>query len=79
MSTTIKKPVNYLNNKDILKQLEKSKLMMEFNREYLQSFLQEGTLSKSDLLAFYTGDAVKERYKPLEKEIEALWTHSIMT
>ena len=29
-------------------------------------------MSKQDLLAFYTGDAVKEKYKPIEKEIENL-------
>jgi hypothetical protein len=63
---------NITQNKEILKQLEKSRLMMEFNREYLLSFLQEGTMSKQDLLAFYTGDAVKDRYKPIEKEIESL-------
>ena len=63
---------NIKQNKDILKQLEKSRLMMDFNRDYLLSFLQEGTMSKQDLLSFYTGDAVKEKYKPIEKEIENL-------
>ena len=63
---------NIKQNKEILKQLEKSRLMMEFNREYLFSFLQEGTMNKQDLLAFYSGDTVKERYKLIEREIEAL-------
>lgn len=59
-------------NKEILKQIEKSILMAEFNQQYLKSFLETGTLSKKDLLAFYVGEEVKDKYKLIEKEIEGL-------
>jgi hypothetical protein len=61
--------VNIDNNKAILSQLEKSILLMEFNQEYLIKFLNDGTLNKTDLLDFYIGDDVKERYRLIEKEI----------
>lgn len=61
---------NIENNKAILKQLEKSILLMEFNQEYLLKFLKDGVLSKEDLLLFYQGEAIKDRYKLIEKEID---------
>lgn len=60
---------NIENNKAILGQLEKSILLMEFNQEYLMKFLKDGNLTKKDLLDFYMGEDVKEKYKVLEKEI----------
>jgi len=60
---------NIDNNKAILQQLEKSILLMEFNQEYLIKFLKDGTLNKKDLLDFYMGEDVKEKYKTIEKEI----------
>lgn len=63
---------NIQNNREILKQLEKSTLLMKFNQEYFRKFLQDGTLTKKDLLDFYFGEEVKEQYKSLEKEIEKL-------
>jgi hypothetical protein len=62
---------NIETNKQILQQLEKSMMLMEFNQEYLTKFLKTGTLSKKDLLDFYMGEDVKDRYKLVEKEIEA--------
>lgn len=56
-------------NKAILQQLEKSILLMEFNQEYLIKFLKDGTLTKKDLLDFYMGEEVKEKYKAIEKEL----------
>lgn len=69
--TTIKALVerNIENNKDILKQIEKSMLLMDFNQKYLIQFLQTGTLTKKDLLDFYSGDGVKDQYKLIEKDI----------
>lgn len=61
---------NIENNKMILKQLEKSMLLMEFNQEYLIKFLKDGTLTKDDLLEFYQGESIKEKYKIIEKEID---------
>lgn len=63
---------NIDNNKSILKQLEKSILLMEFNQDYLKRFLHQGTLTKKDLLDFYMGEDVKDKYKLVEKEIESL-------
>lgn len=60
---------NIENNKAILKQLEKSVLLMEFNQEYLMKFFKDGTLTKDDLLAFYQGESIKDKYKLIEKEI----------
>ena len=45
---------------------------MEFNQRYLKKFLQEGILSKGDLLDFYMGEEVKDKYKPIEKEISEI-------
>lgn len=72
--TTIKSLVhnNIENNKAILKQLEKSILLMEFNQQYLKKFLVDGTLTKEDLLNYYQGEDVKDRYRLIEKEINSL-------
>jgi len=63
---------NITNNKEILKQLEKSILLMEFNQAYLTKFLKDGKFGKKDMLDFYLGEDVKEKYRPLEKELENL-------
>lgn len=71
---TIKELVenNIENNKSILKQLEKSILLMEFNQEYLKKFLNDGTLSKKDLLDFYTGEDIKDKFRLIEKDINEI-------
>jgi hypothetical protein len=63
---------NIDNNKAILKQLEKSILLMEFNQEYLKRFLSQGTLTKKDLMDFYMGEDIKDKYKVIEKDIDNL-------
>lgn len=63
---------NIENNKSILKQLEKSILLMEFNQEYLKKFLSDGTLTKKDLLDFYTGEDIKDKYRLIEKDINEI-------
>lgn len=72
--TTIKNLVqnNIDNNKAILKQLEKSFLLMEFNQQYLRKFLEDGTLTKRDLLDYYSGEEIKDRYKLIEKDINQM-------
>ena len=47
---------------------------MEFNQQYLSKFLKDGQLTKQDLLAFYQGEDVKDKYKEIEKEINKLTT-----
>ena len=61
---------NIANNKNILKMLEKSMLMMNFNEEYLTKFLKDGTLTKEDLLKFYQGEGMCVKYKVIENEID---------
>ena len=63
---------NIQNNKQILKQLEKSLLLIEFNQEYLKKFMQDGSLNKMDLLAFYMGEDIKEKYKSIEQDIDSI-------
>ena len=63
---------NIQNNKEILKQLEKSMLLMEFNQQYLSKFLQDGILTKKDLLEYYMGEEIKDKFKLIEKEINEL-------
>ena len=63
---------NIENNKAILKQLEKSILLMQFNQEYLRKFLIDGTLTKKDLLDYYSGETVRDKYKLIEKEINTI-------
>ncbi len=60
---------NIENNKAILKQLEKSMLLMEFNQQYLKKFLTDGTLTKEDLLNYYQTEDIKDKYRLLEKDI----------
>lgn len=63
---------NIENNRNILKQLEKSILLMEFNQEYLKHFLVKGSLNKKDLLDFYSGENVKDKFRLIEKEINEI-------
>lgn len=63
---------NIQTNKEILKKLEKSMLLMEFNQVYLSKFLNDGTLTKQDLLDFYMGDDIKNKYKLIEGDIDEI-------
>lgn len=63
---------NIENNKAILLQLEKSILLMEFNQTYLKKFLKEGTITKKDLLEFYSGEEIKDKYRQIEKDIRGI-------
>lgn len=63
---------NIENNKAILKQLEKSMLSIQFSHEYLSKFLKDGKLTKKDLLDFYTGEEIRDKYKLMEKEIQSI-------
>ncbi|MEE3044951.1 MAG: hypothetical protein VX620_06870 [Pseudomonadota bacterium] len=60
---------NIDNNKKILGELEKSILLLEFHEKYFSKFLKEGVFTKEDMLSFYNGENVSERYKIIEKEI----------
>jgi hypothetical protein len=60
---------NIDNMRQILAQIEKGILLAEFNQRYLIKFLAEGTLTKEDMLAFYAGEEVRERFRLIEREI----------
>ena len=62
------------NLRQILMQIEKNALLAEFNQRYLTKFLVDGTLSKDDLLDFYAGEEVKDRFKLVQREIAELGT-----
>lgn len=59
-------------NKEILKQIEKAILLVQFDLKYIDKFFKDGTLTKSDLLAFYTGEQVNKEFNLIQDEIEEL-------
>lgn len=61
---------NIKNNQQILKNIEKSLLSIEFDQQYLMKYLEDGYLSKADLLEFYQREDIKAKYKLLAKDIE---------
>lgn len=65
---------NIDNCKKIIAQIEKSMLLMEFSQRYLAKFLRDGNLSKEDLLDFYAGEEVRDRYRLIEREINGIVT-----
>lgn len=62
---------NIKNNLQILKNIEKSLLSIEFNQQYLMKYLEDGYLSKVDLLDFYQREEIRAKYKLISKEIES--------
>lgn len=62
---------NIKNNQQILKNIEKSLLSIEFNQLYLVKYLEDGYLSKTDLLDFYQREEIRAKYKLISKEIES--------
>lgn len=63
---------NIKNNQQILKSIEKSLLSIEFNQQYLVKYLEDGVLSKADLLDFYQREEIRAKYKLILKEIESI-------
>lgn len=61
---------NIKNNQQVLKNIEKSLLSIEFNQQYLVKYMQDGYLNKADLLEFYQREDIRAKYKALAKEIE---------
>ena len=62
---------NIKNNQQILKNIEKSLLSIEFDQRYLAKYFEDGYLSKADLLEFYQREEIRAKYKLIAKEIEA--------
>ena len=63
---------NIKNNRQILKNIEKSLLSIEFNQQYLVKYLEDGSLNKADLLDFYQREEIQAKYKLISKEIESI-------
>ena len=61
---------NISNNQKILKNIEKSLMSIEFTQQYLAKYLQDGYLSKSDLLEFYQREEIRDKFKQISSEIE---------
>ncbi len=61
---------NIKNNQQILKNIEKSLLSIEFDQKYLAKYMEDGYLSKADMLEFYQREEIRARYKLIAKEIE---------
>lgn len=47
-------------------------IIAQFCRTYLKKFLSDGTLSKADLLEFYSGGDRREKYRIIQQKIETL-------
>jgi len=61
---------NIDNCSEILAHLQKGVLSLEFCRTYLTKFLSDGTLSKADLLDFYSGGDRREKYRAIQHTID---------
>lgn len=59
-------------SQDVISRLEQGSLSLDFCRAYLKKFLETGTLSKSDLLDFYSGKELRVKYQSIHDEIVAL-------
>lgn len=59
-------------SQEVIGRLEQGRLSLEFCREYLKKFLENGTLTKADLLDFYSGKDLKVRYQSIHEDINSL-------
>lgn len=57
---------------EVLSRLEQGRMSLEFCRSYLKKFLETGTLTRTDLLAFYQGGDLKAKYQLVDEEIKSL-------
>lgn len=59
-------------SQEIISRLEQGRLSLEFCRSYLKKFLETGTLTRADLLDFYSGGDVKAKYQMVHEDIKSL-------
>lgn len=57
-------------NMGILTQLEKNLLMLDFNKKYIEKFVEDGQLNAVDLLKFYQGDGLNGDFKKIKGDLE---------
>ena len=60
-------------SQEVLSRLEQGRLSLEFCRSYLKKFLETGTLTREDLLAFYNGGDLKAKYQSVHEDIKSLF------
>ena len=63
---------NINNNHLILKRIQKGILTIEFTQKYLEKYLKDGKISKTDLLDFYQREEIREKFKVLSSDIDKL-------
>jgi hypothetical protein len=59
-------------SQDVISRLEQGALSLDFCRNYLKRFLEAGTLSKIDLLDFYSGKDLRTKYQAIHEQITSL-------
>ena len=57
-------------NNAIRDTLKKSLLSFQFTQKYLEKFKQDGEITSADLLAFYNGEEIKEKFAALQLTTE---------
>lgn len=59
-------------SQEVITRLEQGRLSLEFCRSYLKKFLETGTLTRTDLLDFYSGKDLKAKYQSVHEDIKSL-------
>lgn len=59
-------------SQEIINRLEQGRLSLEFCRSYLKKFLETGTLTRTDLLDFYSGKDLRAKYQAIHEDIKSL-------
>lgn len=57
---------------ELLALIEKALLSIEFSKEMFSRFLENGNLTRADILNFYQATEVRARFQELEKDIEKI-------
>lgn len=64
---------NHENLKKVSLMIQKHALLVEFAKDAIHRFIEKGKISQFELLELYRGDALRDRYKNISKEVEALF------
>ena len=64
---------NHENLKKIAASVRKHALLVEFTQESIKHFIANGRVSQEELLALYRGDALKDKLKVANLEVEAIF------
>jgi hypothetical protein len=64
---------NNENLKKIAASIQKHVLLVGYTKTLIQSFIEEGEISKKVLLDLYTGSEIRDEFKAISKEVEVLF------